>query len=162
MNKVKNTIVRRIRAKRNGWVFAPKDFLDKGNRAAVDKVLSRLVSDGMIRRIGRGIYDFPKQHKLLGRLSASSDDIARVMAAKSGNKIYASGAMAANLLGLSTQVPAKPTYLTNGPSKTQKIDNRTIKIQHARIPLLDNASDIANLTIQALYWLGKVSYSNPS
>jgi len=157
MNKVKNTIVKRVRSKRRGWVFSPKDFLDIGNRDAIDKVLSRLTTEGMIRRISRGIYDFPKQHKVLGALSPPPNKIARVMAAKSANKISPSGAMAANILGLSTQVPAKPAYLTNGASKVQRIGKQVIKLRHAHVPLLDNAPDIVNLTIQALFYLGKNS-----
>lgn len=157
MSNVKNTIVRRIRAKRRGWVFTPKDFLDIGNRDAVDKVLSRLVSNGLIRRIGRGVYDFPKRHEILGVLSPSANNIGHAMATKYGNKLYPSGAMAANILGLSTQVPAKPVYLTNGPSRTQVIGKQVIKLQHARVPLLEYAPDKVNLIIQALSYLGKDS-----
>jgi hypothetical protein len=155
MNKVVNTIIKRIKAKRRGWVFAPADFLDIGNRAAVDKVLSRLTASGMIRRIGRGLYDFPKQHKMLGTLSPDADGIARAMGIKGGDAVYPSGAMAANILGLSTQVPAKPVYLTNGSSKSTIIGKQVVTLRHAKVPLLENAPSIVNLTFQALNYLGK-------
>ena len=119
-NTVANTITRRIRAKGRGWVFTPKDFLDVGVRATVDQTLSRLARKDDIRRLDRGLYDYPKQHDKLGTLSPSAGDLAQALATKTGDKIFPSGATSANYLGLSTQVPARPVYLTNGSSKTKK------------------------------------------
>lgn len=155
MSTVTDSIIRRIRVKRRGWVFTPKDFLDVGTRAAVDQVLSRLVKQGMIRRLDRGVYDYPKLHPSLGMLSPDTDSLAQAVAAKSGSGTFPSGAMAANLLGLSTQVPAKPVYLTDGPSRTRTIAGRTITLKHARVPILDRLSVHANFTLQALSYLGK-------
>lgn len=155
MNSITAQITKRIRLKKRGWVFRPKDFLDLGPRTAVDQVLSRLVRQGFIRRLDRGIYDYPKQHSILGDLSPDSASLAQAVSAKSGDKVFPSGAMAANLLGLSTQVPAKTAYLTNGSSRTREIGGRTITLKHARLPLLNNLSDKVNLTLQALAYLGK-------
>ena len=155
MSNTINTVVKRIRAKRRGWVFTPSDFLDIGNRASIDQILSRLTKKGMIRRVGRGIYDFPKQHAVLGTLSPDADSIARAVSAKDSSKVYPSGAMAANMLGLSTQVPAKPVYLTNGANKSVTVGKQVITLRHAKVPLLDNTPDIVNLAFQALSYLGK-------
>lgn len=155
MNNTINTVVKRIRAKRRGWVFTPSDFLDIGNRASIDQILSRLTKKGMIRRISRGIYDFPKQHAVFGTLSPDADSIARAVGAKDSNKVYPSGAMAANMLGLSTQVPAKPVYLTNGANKSITVGKQTITLRHAKVPLFDSAPDVVNLAFQALSYLGK-------
>lgn len=160
MNSITNNIMKRIHAKRRGWVFAPKDFMDLGSRAAVDQVLSRLVKQGKVRRLGRGLYDYPKQHTLLGNLSPDTDSIAKVVAAKSSNTVFPSGAMSANLLGLSTQVPAKPVYLTNGRSRIKKIAGHTITFKHARVPFLDQLSDKANYLIQALLYFGAAGIDN--
>ena len=156
MTSITQQIAGRIRAKGRGWVFAPKDFLDLGARAIVDQTLSRLSRPGTIRRLGRGVYDFPKQHPALGTLSPDTDSLARV-AVKATDGIFVSGALAANALGLSTQVPAKVAYMTNGPSRTKKIGGRTIVFKHARIPLLVHQSDKVNLTLQALSFVGKDS-----
>ena len=156
MTSVKQKIARRIRAKRRGWVFAPKDFLDLGTRATVDQALSRLFRQGTIRRLQRGVYDFPKQHPVLGTLSPDTDSLARV-ATKAKDRIFVSGASAANALGLSTQVPAKAAYMTNGPSRTKKIAGRTLVFKHARVPLFAHQSDKVNLTLQALSFVGKNS-----
>lgn len=155
MSTIVNTVIKRIRAKQRGWVFTPKDFLDVGTRAAVDQVLSRLVKKGTIRRLDRGMYDYPKQHSTLGMLSPSADNLAQALSAKSGDIVFPSGAMAANVLGLSTQIPAKPVYLTNGQSRTKKVAGRTIVLKHARVPIMDHLSDTANFTLQALSYLGK-------
>ncbi len=155
MNTISDTILRRIRAKQRGWVFTPKDFLDLATRGAVDNILSRLAKKGAIRRIDKGIYDFPKISPIIGTLSPSSDDLATAFANKSGNRIFPSGAMAANLLGFSTQVPARIVYTTTGKSCIKKIGNRNIIFQHARVPLIDDISFDANLLLQALSYLGK-------
>lgn len=154
MSTITQQIIKRIRAKRRGWVFAPKDFLDLGSRAIVDQALSRLTQQGIIRRLDRGVYDFPKQHTVLGTLSPETQGLARAKAPKT-TKVVASGALAANALGLSTQVPVKPTFMTNGPTQTKKIAGRSVVFKHARVPVLDNVSDTANLTLQALTHLGK-------
>lgn len=156
MTSIASSITHRIRAKGRGWVFAPKDFVDFGTRAAVDQTLMRLTQKGMIRRIGRGCYDFPKQSTMLGTLSPNADNLAQAAAAKAGgDRAFPSGALAANMLGLSTQVPAKPVYLTNGHSRTRTIAGRTIRLKHASIPLLDQVPDKINLVLQALAYLGK-------
>ncbi len=157
MYDVTATITQRIHAKRRGWVFTPKDFLDVGTRAAVDQTFARLAKNGTIRRLGRGIYDYPKQHPTLGTLSPSADDLAQIIATKTGAMVFPSGAASANILGLSTQVPAKPVYLTNGISKTKHMAGRTITFKHARVPLMDRISTNANFTLQALSCLGKGS-----
>jgi hypothetical protein len=153
MKSITDQIISRIKRRKPGWVFTPRDFLDVGSRAAVDQVLSRLVKQGMVRRLDRGIYDYPKQSTLLGTLSPNPDNIARAMAA--GDDVFPSGAMAANLLGLSTQVPAKPSYLTNAPTRTRRVAGQTIQLKRARVALLDNIPDHANLALQALSYLGR-------
>ena len=153
MTSITGKITNRIKRKNRGWVFTPRDFLDVGSRAAVDQVLSRLVKQSMIRRLDRGIYDYPKQSKLFGTLSPAADNIARALA--SGDGVFPSGAMAANLLGLSTQVPAKPSYLTNGTVRTRRVAGQTIELKRARVALLDNIPGRANLALQALSYLGR-------
>jgi DNA-binding transcriptional ArsR family regulator len=155
MNSIADKIARRIRAKQRGWVFTAKDFVDLGTRATVDQTLSRLTRQGLIRRLDRGYYDFPKQHATLGTLSPDIDSLAQAVTAKSGDKAFPSGAMAANILGLSTQVPAKPVYLTNGSSRIRKIGNQTITLKHARVPVFEHLSDEINFILQALSYLGK-------
>lgn len=153
MQSITNQIISRIKRRKPGWVFTPRDFLDVGSRAAVDQVMSRLVKQALVRRIDRGIYYYPKHSKLLGALSPTPDNIARALAPN--DKIFPTGAMAANLLGLSTQVPVKIAYLTNATNCTRKVAGQTIQLKRARIAWLDTISDHANLALQALSYLGR-------
>jgi hypothetical protein len=148
-------VIKRVRGKGRGWVFTPKDFLDLGTRASVDVALSRLAQQGHIRRIGRGLYDYPKVHAKLGALTPDTDTIAKAVASQSGNKISTSGAQTANLMGISNQVPARASYVTSGPSRVKKVAGRTIAFKRSRAPILDNATPDANAVLQLLSYLGK-------
>ena len=114
---VPDRMMKRVRASGRGSVFTPNDFLTVAPRSAVDQALSRLVKSGQLRRLARGLYDFPKLHPKLGPLSPAPDDVAQALARETGSQVQIAGARAANALGLSTQVPAKSTYLTDGPSR---------------------------------------------
>lgn len=155
MNSASNSILRRIRAKPHGWVFTPKDFIDLASRNTVGIILYRLVKKGTIRKLGHGIYDFPIKHPKLGLLSASPDAIANAIATRSGDIIQPSGAQLANQLGLDTQVPAKPAYITSGNSTRKKIANYPITLSHSKflnkVPLSINAVKVIN----ALQHIGK-------
>ncbi len=157
---VTDRILRRVRGKGRGWVFTPKDFLDFGSRAAVDQALSRLVRAGKIRRIARGIYDFPKVSKRLGVLSPSDVSVAMAIARKTNSKLYVSDAQAANALGLTTQLSAKPVYLTDGPSKKLQIGNRQFVFQHTRSVGSGNKDRWVQFARQALNFVGRDGFDD--
>jgi len=148
-------IKRRIIRKGRGSVFTPSDFLTLGSRAAVDKTLSRLAMDGIIRRIAQGIYDYPKISPRIGPLSPNLDVVAQAVAAKGGHVVQVSPAKAANLLGLTTQVPAKSVYLTDGPTRSKTIGRQTIYMRNAAPKNLVAAGKPAGLLFQALRYVGK-------
>lgn len=122
---IDSRIVAAIRSRGRGAVFVPADFLEFGSREAVDVALHRLVRQGTIRRLARGLYDFPKEHPVLGPLAPSAEDIARALAGRDRTRLQPAGAYAANTLGLTEQVPAKMVFLTDGPAKTVKIGSMT-------------------------------------
>jgi hypothetical protein len=148
-------IMKRIRGKGRGWVFTPKHFIDLGTRGSIDMALSRLAKAGDIRRIGRGLYDYPRQHPSLGTLTPDVGSIAGAVSTQTGDRLAPSGAAAANQLGLSTQVPAKASYATSGRTRVKKAAGRSVTLRHSRAPVLDNASDAANSVLQALAYLGR-------
>lgn len=148
------TILKRIRGKQRGWVFTPKEFRDVGPRTAVDQALSRLQHSGTIRRLARGIYEFPRIHPRIGVLSPSAEAVAKAVAARTNSRIHVSQAKAANLLGLSTQVPAQNIFLTEGPSRTVKIGNQTIVLKHAAFSQMIGAGTEAGIVIQAIRAFG--------
>lgn len=155
ISAVTDKIMKRVRGKGRGWAFTPKDFLDLGTRASIDMALTRLVQANQIRRIGRGLYDYPKLHDKLGALTPDADTIAQAVATQSGDKLSSSGAQAANRLGISTQVPAKTSYATSGQTRVKKVAGRTIALKRSRAPILDDASPDANAVLQLLAHVGK-------
>jgi predicted transcriptional regulator of viral defense system len=150
-----NAVLKRIRAKRRGSVFTPRQFADLGSRAAVDQALSRLQRSGQIRRLTRGVYEFPKIHPRIGVLSPSPEAVAKAMAERTGSRITISGAKAANLLGLSTQVPVQNVFWTEGPSRTVRIGNQTVTLKHVAPSKMIGAGTEAGIVIQAVRSLGK-------
>jgi len=155
MLSVEKRVVYRIRAKGRGWVFSPRHFLDFGNRKSVDLALFNLTNQGIIRRLGRGIYDYPKIHTQLGILSPSIDSIARLIAEKNNSQLKITGAEAANALGLSTQVPARIVYLTDGPSRKITIGKQIIELRHASPKVMATAGKASGTVIQALQYIGR-------
>lgn len=146
-------VLRRIRSKGRGQVFVPKDLLDLGSRGAVDAALHRLVDAKKIRHLGRGVYDYPKCHDRLGPLTPSADDLARAVARSTGETLAYSGATAANMLGLSTQVPARPVYLTNGSSRNVQFGNRIIRLVRAAPSRMVGGDTMPGLVLRALRFL---------
>jgi hypothetical protein len=113
------------------------------------------VQKGTIRRLTRGLYDYPEQHPVMGILTPSPDAIAKALAGKQGIRLQPSGAYAANRLGLSTQVPARILYLTDGLSRTVRVGNQEIRLQRTTPRNMGPADRISGLVIQALRHLGQ-------
>ncbi len=152
---IDSRILTRIRGRGRGSVLVPADFLDLGSRQAVDLALHRLVKKGTIRRLARGVYDYPKQHPTLGTLAPPTEAIARALAGRDRTRLQPTGGYAANALGLSEQVPAKAVFLTDGPSRTVKIGRRTIQLRRTTPRNMAAAGRLSGLVIQALRALGE-------
>lgn len=148
-------ILAAIRRHGRGFVFVPSEFLDLGSRESVDVALHRLEKKGTIRRLARGVYDFPKEHPVLGTISPTADDVAKALAGRDKTRLQPSGAYAANVLGLSEQVPAKAVFLTDGPSRTVKIGRTTIQLRQTTARYMAAAGRLSGLLIQALREIGQ-------
>lgn len=153
---VPDRVMKRVRASGRGSVFTPSDFLSIATRSSVDQALSRLVKGGQLRRLARGLYDFPKLHPKLGPLSPAPDDVAHALARETGSQVQIAGARAANALGLSTQVPAQSTYLTDGPSRRVVLGKRVVDLRHASPKHLIAPGSPAGTVVQALRHVGPV------
>jgi hypothetical protein len=152
---IENTMVSRIYGKGRGWVFTPTHFLDLGSRSAVGNALSRLTAAGTIRRLAFGLYDYPVADPVLGTVAPSADAIARALVVRDAIRIQPSGAYAANLLGLSDQVPSRIVFLTDGPARKVSIGKREIILQHTTPRNMATAGRISGTIIQALRHLGQ-------
>jgi len=125
-DSVNSQIEAKIRRAKLGQIFLPSDFKDLGTSTAIRKALSRLVEQKMIVRMGQGIYTKPVQDKVLGEVLPSIEKIAATLAKKEHVKIMPTGQYALNKIGLSTQVPMKMIFLTNGTKKNITIGKSSI------------------------------------
>lgn len=156
MRGLREKIERRIERQGGGWVFSRKDLRDIAPSGPVGVILARLVAGGMIRRIGRGLYEYPKKSRLLKEtLPPDIEQAAQAIARKYRWTIAPEGAMAANLLGLSQQVPAKIVYLSDGPSRRLKAGSQTIVFRHSSPKDLRMDHYSSRLVAHALRFLGK-------
>lgn len=148
-------ILARIRAQGKGRVFTPADFLDLGTRAAVDQALSRNTRAGVLRKVGRGLYDLPRHHPLFGRLATTTDAVAKALAKRDKATLHTSGAHAANILGLSDQVPMKLVYLTDGRKRRVQVGKSPLILKHTTARTVKTKHPTSALVIQALRWIGR-------
>lgn len=156
MQPIENKVKNRIYGKGRGWSFSKIDFSDLGNTASVDRALSRLQADGTIRRVLRGLYDYPKYSKLLKKdLSPDIDQVAQALARKFGWTIQASGNAALNILGLSTQVPTQYVYHSDGKSKSYKVGEIELGFKKTTLKDSDLKYPESALVVQALKAMDK-------
>jgi len=160
MQSIENKIFSVIKGTGRGYVFSAVDFSDKFNSATIDWVLSNLVEQNKIRRIMRGLYDFPKYSELLQQyLSPEIDKIAHALARKFKWRIEPSGDTALYLLGLSTQVPARYIYLSNGPKREYKVMGNQLEFKKIALKNVGFKYAESALLVQAINSLGKDNIS---
>ena len=135
---------------KRGKLFFVSDFLQYGNYDTVRKTLQRLVTKGILIRISKGIYYYPKTDEILGILYPTAEEIAKSIAKRDKAKIIPTGAYAQHLLGLSTQIPMNVVYLTDGSARKIKIGNQTIVFKKTSPKNLYFESKLSSLIIQSL------------
>ena len=145
---------RRVQRCASGTVFTPDAFAAMGSRSAIDKALQRLVARGSLRRLSRGLYDKPRHDELLGTLWPSVDAVVKAVAGKDRIRTQPTGVYAANLLGLSEQVPAQVVLLTDGISRTVQAGPMKITFKRTTPRQMAAAGRLSGLLIQAFKSLG--------
>lgn len=129
--------------------------MDLGSRRAVDLALHRLTRNKTLRRLARGLYEYPREHPELGTLSPDIEKIAKALAGKDRIRLQPAEAYATNLLGLSEQVPAKVIFLTDGPTRTVKIGRQEIQLRRTTPRNMAAAGKLSGLLMQAFRHLGQ-------
>jgi len=152
-------IIARIRRKGEGWVFTPSDFLDLGSPQTVGMNLLRLSRQGVIRRLDRGLYDYPKKHPKLGILHARPEEILAAISRRDGTKFQEHESYAANRMRLTEQVPARLIYLTSGRGRTIKAGPVTIELRHRSARKLTAPAPTSAMVFSALRNIGKENIS---
>lgn len=148
-------IEKRIKGYLKGKIIFPSDFIDLGGAEVVKKVLLRLEKQELLKRLAFGIYLYPKQDKNLGMLYPSVNEIAEAIARRDKARIIPTGIQAMNKLGLSTQVPMKVVFLTDGAPRSIKVGKRIITFKKTSPKNLLVKGEISGLVIQALKTIGQ-------
>ncbi|MGL5627467.1 MAG: DUF6088 family protein [Candidatus Rhabdochlamydia sp.] len=154
-HSVKTTIKNRIIEHGPGWCFTTMHFSNLGSDASIRKALSQLEKQRFIRRLAQGLYDYPQKHDTLGIIPPDLNEVAKAIAEKDGVLIQPAGAHAANLVGLSMQVPGRIIFLTEAAYKKVKIGNQEIIFKKTTKKNMLSAGTKEGLLIQALKNLGK-------
>jgi len=153
---IETKIISRIYGMGRGWAFSQADFADLGTRSAIDSALHRREREGVIRRVICGIYDYPRHSKVLkGATRPNIDQVAYALARKFGWPIQPDGATAQNLLGLSTQVPARAVYLSDGPNRSYTVDRTKLAFEHTALKEAGFKLTESRLIVQALKAFGE-------
>lgn len=152
---IDSQILDHLLAQGHGWVFTPRHFASMGSRDAVASALKRYKAQGIVRQIARGLYDFPVVDPVLGIVPPSVDAIAEAISFRDAISIQPAGAHAANLLGLSSQVPARVVYLTDGRTQKVVIGKREIIFKHTTPKNMAVAGTISGIVFQALRYYGQ-------
>jgi hypothetical protein len=152
---MEDKVLKRVRWLGLGAVVTPGFFVRLGGRAAIDKALSRLVAAGRMRRVARGLYDIPRRSKGVGITWPSVESVVKAIARRDRVRVQPTGAYAANRLGLTTQVPMRVVFLTDGPTHEIPLGKLTVTFKRTTPRNMATAGRISGLVIQAMRWLGR-------
>jgi Family of unknown function (DUF6088) len=152
---IENQILEKIKKTKRGTLFFSQDFVLQGSNDAVRKSLERLVKKNEIERVATGIYTRSVIDSIIGKVPPSIDIIAKAIAKRDKARIIPTGVMALYKLGLSTQIPMKFIYLTDGSTRNIKIDERSILFKRTSPKNVATIGEISTLVIQALRVIGK-------
>ncbi len=156
MQLTENKIQELIKAKGKGFVFTSKYFSSKADDVSVvTSALSRLVQKKIIRRLAHGLYDLPEVHPKLGEIMPSTEMVIEAVKTSEAIEVQPTGAYAANLLGLSTQIPMRIEFYTNGPKKKIRFGKQEILLKPTTPKNMIGAGTKAGLVLHALKQIGK-------
>ncbi len=153
---VKNQILSRIYGRGRGWAFSPNDFKPNFTRWEISNSLEDLTNEGKIRRLTRGLYDYPLYSKILEKFVAPDmEQVAHALARKYAWRIQPSGETALNYLGLSNQIESKYLYFSDGKSKKYDILGQELEFKHHAFRNAAISDTNTILVIQAIKAIGE-------
>ena len=152
---IEKQMVNFISQRGRGTLFFPDDFTEFGSDGATRLALHRLENKDFLIRLAQGVYLYPKKDELLGIIYPTIDEVAQAIARRDKARIIPTGVQALNRLGLSTQVPMKVIYLTDGAPREVKVGKNSIKFKKTTPKNLAVKGKISGLVIQALRELGQ-------
>jgi predicted transcriptional regulator of viral defense system len=157
MQSINNQIITKIKNKGRGKIIFTNDFSLLGTEFAIRQSLSRLCKEGLILRLSAGIYIYPKISKLVGVVYPSVEEVVKQIAKHEKSRIVPTGLYALNKIGLSTQVPMRFVFLTDGAARELKIAGVKVKFQKTIAKNLSFKGKLTVLVVFALKEIGKNS-----
>ncbi|BBE20447.1 hypothetical protein AQPE_4639 [Aquipluma nitroreducens] len=154
MQSIEKQIEDKIKDDAKGTLLFPEDFQQLGSSEAVRLALHRIEKREIIRRVAHGIYVRPKESSYIGEVMPTAEEVAEGIAKRDKIRIVPTGVYALHALGLSTQIPLKLVFLTDGAARTIKVGKRTIKLKRTTPKNLLAKGKISSLVIQALREIG--------
>lgn len=155
MESVEKKVKSSVLSRKRGALLFPEDFERFGSSEAVRLALHRLEQQSFIKRVAQGIYVRPEIDEFIGELTPTAEEVALAIAKRDRIRIVPTGVYALNALGLSTQMPMKVVFLTDGAPREIKIGKRTIKFKRTTPKNLMAKGKLSRLVIQALKEIGK-------
>lgn len=151
--KTRDRIIRQIKESANGTLFFNNSFPEYDDEY-VGQILSDLVSEGLIYRLCRGVY-LKAEKTRFGIVYPSISEIAEAIGKRDNAQVLPTGAAALNLIGLSTQIPMNPIFLTSGSARIVKLGNRTITFKRAVPKNFAIHGEKRRLIVQAMKYIGE-------
>ena len=148
-------VARKVKRLPRGKALSFRSFLDGGSESAVRTALSRLVKNGELVNLARGIYARPKPNRYFGTSLPGPEEVARAIARASGEQLAPHGAEIARRLGVSTQAPTHAAFYTSGRTRHLKVGSTSVALEHAPAPLVAQAGSPAGRALLALHYLGR-------
>lgn len=155
MQGVEYKIERAIKSRAAGSLLFPDDFAGKGSADSIRKALQALKDKGLIKAVAHGIYVRPKMNSYIGEVLPTAEEVAQAIAKRDKIRLVPTGAYSLHALGLSTQIPLKLVFLSDGAARTIKVGKRTIKLKKTTPKNLLAKGKTSSLVIQALREIGK-------
>lgn len=150
-NEIENKVVKSSR----GVIFFAEDFASYASADNIRQSLSRLEKERTLLRLAHGIYLKPKIDDVLGIIYPTIEEIAQQIAKRDKARIAPTGAFALYSLGLTTQIPLKVSYLTDGSQREVKIGNSIIKFKKTVPKTFAIKDELLQLIVQAFKATGQ-------
>lgn len=154
MQPVAEGILNYAKSLPEGALIGARELLHLGTRPAIDQALKRLYERNELMRLAQGLYVLPVKTRF-GTRAPTAEKVVEAFASTRAETIVPQGAAAANMLGLTTQVPTKLIYLTSGPNRKFKLGAQTVEMKHAPQWMLLPTKPAAGQAVRALAWLGE-------
>lgn len=155
---IKTTVMENINECPPHSIFFISDYTDLGAAETIRKILREATINGILEKAGHGIYVKPKFSRF-GKVPIPLEKVAIEIAKRDRCQILPTGSTAANLIGLSLQVPMNLSYITSGSTRTIDIGGRKILFRHASPKNFAAKGIVIPLLIQGMREVGEENIS---